>query len=114
MALIIVPILVAGMVNNNRRMVWVQIGMVFLTLYLSTPINNVKRKVKRYALILSPVIALYLVAGWNSKAGVFKPVQTVRSVVDPASDASSMTREIENYDIIFTLKQYPVLGADTG
>jgi hypothetical protein len=41
-------------------------------------------------------------------------VQTVRSVVDPASDASAMTREIENYDIIFTLKQYPVLGSGYG
>jgi len=113
-ALIILPILVAGMLNNGRRMVFVQIGLVFVTLYFATPINAVKRKVKRYAIILSPVVAIYMVAGWSSHAGIFKPVQTVRSVVDPQTDASSMTREIENYDIIYTLKQYPVLGSGYG
>ena len=85
----------------------------FLALHFATPINAVKRKVRRYAIILSPVIAIYLVAGWSSHAGIFKPVQTVRSVVDPQTDASSMTREIENYDIIYTLRRIQSSAADT-
>src|SRR6266545_157657 len=114
LALVLLPILISGMMVNNRRMVWVQIGMVFITLYFATPMNAAKRKIKKAALALSPVIAIYLSIGWSSKSSVFKPVQTIRSVVEPATDASSMTREIENYDLIYTIRQHPILGTGYG
>jgi hypothetical protein len=113
-ALIALPILFAGMVANNRRLVWVQVAIVFLTTYLATPPNPFKRKLKRAVLILSPAIAVYLGAGWDSKAPVFKPAQMVRSVVDPATDSSSLWRELENYDLVFTIRQNPILGTGYG
>src|SRR5262249_25006207 len=113
-ALVALPILAAGMIANHRRMVWVQVAMVFMTLYLATPANPTKRKIKIAAWALSPFIFAYIGAGWESKAGIFKPVQTIRSVVDPQSDGSTLWREIENFDIIFTIKQYWLLGAGYG
>jgi O-antigen ligase len=110
----VLPILILGMIFNGRRMVWVQIGMVFLTLFMVTPTSRMKRKIKRYVLVFTPVFALYLVVGWNQKGGIFKPAQTVRSVVDPQTDQSSLTREIEDYDLIYTVKQYPLVGAGYG
>jgi hypothetical protein len=114
LAATILPILVLGMIFNGRRMVAVQIGMVFLTLYVVTPMSPIKRKVKKVMLVMSPIFAIYVVAGWNQKGGVFKPVQTIRSVVDPKTDASSQTREIEDYDLIYTVRQYPIFGAGYG
>lgn len=114
LAALLLPLLVVGMISNNRRMVWVQIGLVFFTLYLATPPNPIKRKVKKILLYLSPLIAAYFVVGWNSKAGIFKGAQMARSVVEPSTDASSLWREIENYDILFTFRSAPILGHGYG
>lgn len=108
------PLLVSGMIANNRRMVWVQIALVLLTLYLVTPPNVIKRKIKKALLFLSPAIVAYFVVGWGSKAKFFKGAQIARSVVEPSTDASSLWREIENYDILFTFRQSPILGHGYG
>jgi hypothetical protein len=114
-SLLLLPILAAGMWANNRRMVWVQVAAVFATLYFATPTNKVKRKIKMVLLLASPLIFGYLAAGWDSTGGgIFKPVEIVRSVVDPQTDASSQWREIENYNLLFTFKQYWVLGLGYG
>lgn len=108
------PILVWGMVLNNRRTVWVQIILVFVTLYFSTPDSPDKRKIRKYLLFASPLILAYVAIGWGSPAGIFKPVQTLRSVVEPANDVSTMTRDIENYCIAKTIGAHPFLGLGYG
>jgi hypothetical protein len=115
LSLLLMPILFAGMIVNGRRMVWVQVAVVFLTLYLATPDNPFKKKARRVLLVLSPGIAAYVAAGWNrTTSGAFAPVQTIRSVVEPATDASSLWREMENYNIMFTMKQFPFIGTGYG
>jgi hypothetical protein len=114
LALMLLPILAMGMIANHRRMVWVQVALVFLTLYFATPSNPTKRKIKIASWLLSPLISIYLAVGWDSKSGVFKPVQMVRSVVDPQSDGSTLWREMENFDILYTIKQYWVFGTGYG
>jgi hypothetical protein len=111
----LLPILAGGMWANNRRMVWVQVAAVFLTLYLVTPTNKIKRRIKWAVILTSPLILTYLAAGWDSTGGgIFKPVEIVRSVVDPQSDGSAMWREIENFDILFTIKQFWIAGIGYG
>jgi hypothetical protein len=56
---------------------------------------------------------LYVAAGWNSNAAVFRPVSTLRSL-SSNEDASSQTRDIENYNLIQTLKRNPILGSGFG
>lgn len=112
--LLIQPLYVWGMIANDRRMVWVQIGLVLVTLYLVTPPNVVKRKIKRALIALSPAIAGYVAAGWGSEASIFKPVGIIRSVVEPDTDASSLWREIENYDILYTFRRAPIFGHGYG
>src|SRR6185436_10328411 len=73
LGLIILPILAMGMLANNRRMVWVQVLMVFVTLYFATPTNPAKKKIKYTAFALSPLILAYLAIGWDAKGGFFKP-----------------------------------------
>lgn len=112
--LLLLPVIAWGMIANNRRMVWVQIALVLVTLYLITPPNPMKRKIKRFALGMSPLVAAYIAAGWGSEASIFKPVAMIRSVVEPSTDSSSLWREIENYDILYTFRHAPFFGHGYG
>jgi hypothetical protein len=114
-ALCVFPILVAGMIANNRRMVWVQIALVFMTLYFTMPMNSVKRKIKSGLFKASPFVVIYMIVGWfSSGTGIFKPIGTLKSVLQPATDISTMTRDIENYDLAQTLRQNPFVGSGYG
>jgi len=115
LAYLLLPILVGGMVENHRRMVWVQVAVVMLTVYLVAPDNKWKRTIRRTLMIVAPVVALYLFIGWDEKYGrLWKPVAMIRSVVDSKSDASSFWRQLENYDLITTVQRNPLLGAGYG
>jgi hypothetical protein len=113
-ALALAPILVGGMIANSRRMVWVQIILVLATVYLMTESNPFKRKLQRTLWFMSPAFLAYVVVGWGSTASMFKPVQTIKSAVSPETDSSTLWREIENFDLIFTIKQFPIVGAGYG
>jgi hypothetical protein len=108
------PILIGGMLANDRRMVWVQLIMVFLAVYLITDQNAFKRKLQKFALLLIPIVALYVLAGWGSTAGIFKPVQVIRSAVDSSTDGSTAWRDLENFNLIYTLKVFPMTGVGYG
>jgi O-antigen ligase len=56
-------------------------------------------------------------AGWNSEYGtLFKPVRMLRSVVDTKSDrtGSSFWRELENFNLVETLRHHPIFGTGYG
>jgi hypothetical protein len=112
---LLLPILGAGTWANNRRMAWVQVLMVFVTVYLiSNPNNPVKRKITRAMYIALPVLAVYLAIGWGSDSKIFKPVHMLRSVVEPSTDGSTLWRELENFDIIMTFRTSPIFGTGYG
>jgi hypothetical protein len=114
-ALWLLPILVMGMIANTRRLVWVHIALILVTLYFVTPDNSFKRKLRKTIVLSIPAVALYMAAGWNSMYGsFFKPVRIARSILEPASDASSLWRELENYNLIHTVKQSPIIGFGYG
>jgi len=114
LAFVMLPILVSGMLANNRRMVWVQIILVFVTLYFLTAMNPVKRAIQRAVRIGSPIALLYIMVGWSSNSKIFKPVQTIRSAVDSKADASTQWRDIENFDLLYTIRQNPLFGTGYG
>ena len=114
LAALLLPILAAGMWANNRRTAWVQVGMVFFTVYLMTAQNPVKRAFQRALLMAAPFASLYVWLGWGRGGTLFKPVQVLRSVVDAKSDGSSNWRELENFDIMQTLKANPIFGTGYG
>ena len=114
-AYLFIPILAWGMIANNRRLVWVHVALILITLYVLSPDNRHKKRFRRSLLFASPLIALYMMAGWNSQFGkLFKPVRMARSIVEPTTDGSSLWRELENYNLIVTLKQSPIMGYGYG
>jgi hypothetical protein len=115
LAAFVVPIVALGIFSNNRRMAWVQIGVVILSTYLVTPDNRFKRRLRRAAIMTSPLTLIYLLAGWNNKSFfLFKPIASLRSVIDSESNASSFWRDIENFNLIQTVKMNPILGSGYG
>jgi hypothetical protein len=114
LAALLGPILAGGMIANGRRMVWIQVIMVFVTVYLITEQNAFKRKVQRWALFLLPIVAVYVIAGWGSSGGIFKPVNVIRSAVDSSTDGSTAWRDLENFDLIYTLRMFPLFGTGYG
>ena len=109
-----VPIIMLGMVSNHRRMVWVQVLLVPVALYLFTPTNRYKKKAQRIALMCAPFVTMYALAGWNSGSSLFKPVRIMRTVVDSKADNSTLWREIENFDLISTIRDNPLFGTGYG
>jgi hypothetical protein len=111
---LLLPIYALGIVFNNRRIAWVHIGAVFLTVYLVTRDNPVKRKINRLLVRASPLFAVYAIIGWNGRRSIFKPVRILRSVVVAETDASSFWRELENFNLIQTVREHWLLGAGYG
>ena len=62
----------------------------------------------------------YLGAFWNSNSSLGKPAQSIKSAIAPADSLSqadkqsNLYREIENYNIIFTIQQKPITGVGFG
>jgi O-Antigen ligase len=106
--------LLAAMVINNRRTAYVVVaaGAAFI---VSVAQRNVKKELKRLLSLMWPVIILYVGVGLasSSQSVVFKPVRMIESVV-VQDDASSDTRDIENGNLLFTMRARPLLGYGFG
>ena len=108
------PIIVWGLIENNRRTAWVQVFLVFIVLYFCTPDSPAKRKIKKFLLYTSPLWLAYLAVGWQVGTGIFKPVGSIRTAIQPANDLSTLTRDIENYCVAKTIASAPIMGLGYG
>jgi O-antigen ligase len=110
----LVPVFLWAMVANNRRLVWAELALVAVFFWLVTPWRPLKRKLARLAVYSVLPLLLYAGLGWNSDAGIFAPVQKARSMVDSNRDASTLWRDLEDFDLIFTYVESPLLGTGFG
>ena len=114
MALFVLPLLIAGMVANTRRIVWVELAVALFALYSLTPWTRARRAITRAVIVASPVLLIYFAVGWGASSEGFAPVEIARSVVDSDSNQSTEWRDWENYDLVYTVRQNPLLGAGYG
>ncbi len=117
--LLFLPLVAAGMVANDRRLVWVELAMGLALLPLLSPQALISRHLRRITILLSPVILLYVGVGWFSASRVFGPVKLFRSVMssqrsDGSIDRSTLFRDIENFNLIYTFQANPFLGTGFG
>jgi O-antigen ligase len=113
-AALLLPLLAAGMQQNGRRLVWVMLVLMLLVAYLITPMVGWKRWLTRVALVVLPVLSLYVAVGWNRGGRIFGPVQTLRGVTDTSYDHSAYWREVENWNIAMSMRERPLLGLGLG
>jgi hypothetical protein len=107
-------VVMAGMVANDRRLVWAQVGVALAFVFFMTGWTQMKLRAVRGLLVASPFVAAYFTLGWNSGAKFFSPVATVRSMIDSKSDTSTMWRDLENFNLVSTYSQHPILGTGFG
>jgi hypothetical protein len=113
-AALLLPVLIVGAVENNRRLLWVMLLLGLVTWYLVCPMKGWKRAVTRALVLALPVAALYVGVGWNRGGRIFAPVQTLRGVTDTSTDRSAFWREVENWNISMSLRERPILGLGLG
>ena len=113
-AIAVLALLAAGMVANNRRLAWVEVGAALLVVYLTASATRVKRTVRRAAVLAVPLLALYVAAGWTAGSRLFAPVRTLRSLVAARTDWSTAMRDIENFNLLWTVRDNPLLGTGFG
>ena len=109
---LLLPVIGLGIVANNRRIAFVAIALGLAFSYLAAR-GAFRRRVHQTVLVLLPLGILYLGAGWNAHGSWAKPVQSLRSVIEQ-KDASSATRDIENFNLLQTLKLSPIVGSGFG
>jgi O-antigen ligase len=113
-AALTLPLLLGGMIANNRRVVWIELLVGLAVVYALSPPTPQKRAVTRMAVRVLPIALVYLAAGWGSGSGIFAPARILRSVADAKVDGSTEWRDWENYDMCYTLRLGPLLGTGYG
>lgn len=114
-ALLIGFVILAGIGLNNRRLAFVSLASAPVAMYLALKPSPRKTKVTILAALLAALAAGYVSVGSTieSDSPVFKPARAVVSVMEQR-DSSSLSRDIENDNLIHTLKQSPVVGTGFG
>lgn len=113
-AAVLIAVMLVVIQVNNRRLAYVCVGGCTAVLFLLYDDPKLKRLIRRRLLQLSPLIALYVIVGWGSDSRIFKPVKAISSLAGKHQDTSSQTRDIENYNLIVTLKPHILAGVGWG
>ncbi len=110
----IFPIIAVGLVVNHRRLAYVSLAMSLIAVFLLINVN-LRRRIIRWMLIGAPVLILYVGAGVAAKGEsiIFFPIRSLVSVAD-TKNASNQTRDIENYNLLYTYRDAPLLGLGFG
>jgi len=105
----------AGVALNNRRLAFVSLGAAPVMMYLSLKPSPTKRKVTRAAFVVVGLVLVYLIVGGQMEGDspLWKPAKLAMSVLDQ-KDSSSESRDIENYNLIYTMSQSPAVGQGFG
>lgn len=114
-SLVIGSVIFLAIVLNNRRLAFVSLALAPLVGYLALPASKRKRRVTTALLVAVPLVAAYVLVGAESTSTspLLKPAKGIVSVLD-SHDTSSISRDIENENLIYTLRQSPLLTSGFG
>ena len=110
----LLALLLFGMIANDRRLVWPELGVAGLFMFVLSRRTKFKVAIVRGVLLSLPFVLGYVAVGWGSGSGIFAPVGIVRSMVDSEVDKSSEWRDLENFNLMTTVKAHPVAGTGFG
>lgn len=109
----VMVLLALAIAANNRRIAWVELALVLGYMAWASP-PRLHRLRTRAALVVVPLLTLYAVAGIAAPPSrLFAPVQSLVTLNDQ-SDSSTMSREVENSNLIRTLATAGPLGVGFG
>jgi hypothetical protein len=111
LALGMLPLFVGAMIANNRRLAWVELVAGLAVVYCLGRRTQMKRVLTLAAV---PLVLGYVAVGWNSNSRAFAPVRALKSVGDAESDSSTLFRDLENFNLLATMRMRPVIGTGFG
>lgn len=104
--------ILVGLVINNRRTAFVTLAALLFLLFVLLP-RATQRPLVRAGLWAAPLLVAYLAIATRKTTGIFAPAASLYSAISQ-KDASSATRDIENFNLIQTLKPHILLGTGWG
>jgi hypothetical protein len=114
-AIIVSSLVLYAIILNDRRLAWVELLLPLPLIYFLVGAGPLRDRVNRWALIIGPLLLAYFLAGTMSDSKVFAPVRAL-TTTGSYEDASSLTREEENRNLLRTLVDSgnPILGKGWG
>ncbi len=104
--------MIVGIQVNHRRTAFVSVIATLVVLAVMQPPRT--RRILRYALIgCIPLIVVYFVIAQSHPTGIFAPAANIMSVTQQ-KDASSKMRDIEDFNLLVTLRPHQLLGTGFG
>jgi hypothetical protein len=99
-----------AIILNNRRLALVSLGIAPIVIYLALDPSKTKRRVTLALAVTAPLLVGYVIVGseTSSASPVFKPAKALMSITDQ-NDASAVSRDIENENLIYTLQKQPLV-----
>ena len=107
--------LLFAIVLNHRRLAFVSLALAPSVVYVALHRSPLKRRVSRVLAILAPLAIGYVVVGSQlaSSSVLVQPAKLAMSIFD-TRDTSSLSRDIENENLIYTLSKGPLLSTGFG
>jgi hypothetical protein len=113
LAAVLIPLLLTAIQFNRRRLAWVSLTGILVTMYFLMPPSAARRRVNRIAAVIVPLVLVYVAVGWGRTEGIFRPLRSFQTV-STEQDASTLARNVENLGLIATAKQGWLLGTGWG
>ena len=110
--LAVLPIIALAMIFNTRRLAYVSLMLAGLSVLVLMKLE-IRQRIIKTGLLFVPLFLAYVAVGTQSKAAVFAPVRSLVSVADD-ENASNESRDVENYNLVYTMKKAPLLGLGFG
>ncbi|MBX3207499.1 MAG: O-antigen ligase family protein [Labilithrix sp.] len=114
-ALGVSAVILFAIVLNNRRLAFVSLSVAPAVIYFALKPSKRKQRVTTALVVGIPLVIGYILVGSeiNSTSALVKPAKLVMSVLDQ-KDSSSLSRDIENENLIYTMRQSPLLSTGFG
>jgi hypothetical protein len=114
-AALVSPLLLYAIVLNNRRLAWIELTLGLALVYVLLPPGGWRRRANRWLVFVGPLILAYFLVGQGRPGVMFAPVRAI-STAGSYQDSSSLAREEENRNLLYTLwaAGNPVLGIGWG
>lgn len=112
-----VPMVVFGMVCNDRRLAYVCLALGMVATLVVSPPTPFKRLILRATILGAPFIPPYVLLGWTSQGGsFFWAARLARSVIigDPNQGSQPDYRDLENVNVLFTWANHALLPQGFG
>jgi hypothetical protein len=111
-ALIVLPFLLLSLIANNRRADFVAllVGLVLAWVLIFMVKKHARKSLLVVLLVTTLLGSAYVAAFYNGSGGFSEPARAVVSVFrpDPTEAASNLYRDIEDYDLKYTVKLNPL------